>query len=145
MKDCATKRCTGLDVVDPIDSIPINQPKEPLDLLDHPYLLLLFIIIGMSCLVPLIMFSYDNFFHKEPIYIPNYKTLRDNLTMPDGRTFWDDNNQTDAKIALQILVDYIDRKIEVEGNTNMSMEDLFNNTQNQIYSKSFVAVHGGKA
>ena len=67
-------------------------------------------LITVSVVFIIFVILVLHFDKSEPKYIPNYITLRDNLTMPDGRTYWDNNNKTDMLIASEVLKEYLKTK-----------------------------------
>jgi len=103
------------------DIPPLIQPNNSNKGPAIGIMLIIFFLVGSAILLGIFIF-YDKFFIKELVYIPDYHTLRDNLTMPDGRMYWDDNNQTDMLIAASILRADINRRIVEENEVNMSRD-----------------------
>ncbi|KKN77141.1 hypothetical protein LCGC14_0363380 [marine sediment metagenome] len=105
--------------IPPLVQLNKDIPHSPLA---FGVLMVMLFIVGMAIISGIFIF-YDKFF-KQPEYVPDYHTLRDNLVMPDGRSYWDDNNHTDMMVAAQILETYLDKKIAGENETNITVEQF---------------------
>ena len=111
--------------IPPLAPIDKNMKSSPIAI---GVMLVLLFIIGSSILLFIFSF-YDKYFGEPEQYVPGYITLRDGLTMPDGRNYWDDNNHTDMMIAAGILETYLDKKIAEQNQTNLTIDEFFDSMQ----------------
>ncbi len=102
----------------------IVQPRQSMSPLAKGILAMLLFIVGSSIVMLIFMF-YGKFLGVES-YEPDYHELRDNLLMPDGRDYWDNNNQTDMLVASNILEEDMNRQILERDNIDMTVDEFIN-------------------
>ncbi len=124
--------------IPPLAPIDKNMKRSPLAI---GVVVILLFIIGSSFLVFIFSF-YDKYFG-QPEYVSHYITLRDNLKMPDGRSYWDNNNQTDMLIASKILEEDMNRQVLERNQANVTIEEFINSTRLPIGPRGTPSYVGG--